>query len=149
MTTTPTSLRYECFIRTTPEALWAAITQPEHTQRYFFATSLKTTLQPRTPFVYTMPDGSLASDGEVIEVQPQQALAHSWIIRYDPSLSDETSVVRYLIEPRGGAVKLTVTHELDRAPKTAAHVATDSWGLILSGLKTLLETGKPLEVAMG
>jgi uncharacterized protein YndB with AHSA1/START domain len=146
---TPSTMNYEIFIRTTPQALWAAITRPEHTQKYFFGTSLKTTLQPRTPFIYNMPDGSLASDGEVIEAQPNQALAHTWVIRYDPSLSDEKSVVRYKIESRGAAVKLTVTHELDKAPKTAAHIATDSWGLILSGLKTLLETGKPLEVTMG
>ena len=148
-TETPSIMRHEFFIRTTPEALWAAITRPEQTQKYFFGTSVKSTLEPRSPFVYTMPDGSLASDGEVIEVQPEQALAHTWVIRYDPSLSDEKSVVRYRIEPRGAAVKLTVTHELERAPKTAAHVASDAWGLILSGLKTLLETGKPLEVTMG
>jgi uncharacterized protein YndB with AHSA1/START domain len=146
-TATAQSLSYEFFIRTTPEALWAAITRPEQTRRYFFGTSVKTTLQPRTPFAYTMPDGSLASDGELIEAQPGVALAHTWSIRYDPSLADETSVVRYRIEPRGGACKLTVTHELDRAPKTAAHIASDSWSLILSGLKTWLETGSSLEVA--
>ncbi|TMA23232.1 MAG: ATPase, partial [Deltaproteobacteria bacterium] len=63
---------------------------------------------------------------------------------YDPELSSESSRVTYLIEKRGEVCKLAVTHELADAPKTAKHVSKDGWTLILSTLKTLLETGEPM-----
>jgi uncharacterized protein YndB with AHSA1/START domain len=134
------------FVRATPAALWDAITRPEHTKRYFFGTSVESTLEPGTPFVYRMADGSLASEGEVIEIENHKRLVHNWLIRYDPSLSDESSKVSWVIEPRGDVCKLTVRHDMERAPKTAAHVGSESWPHILCGLKTLLETGSELGI---
>jgi uncharacterized protein YndB with AHSA1/START domain len=143
---TPVIQVYETFIRTTPEELWRALLDPEFTQKYFFGTLVKTEAKKGAAIVYTFPDGSPCVEGEILECDPPRTLSHTWIIRYSPELSDEKSVVTWTIEPRGECCKLTATHELTKAPKSAKHVATDGWSLILAGLKTLLETGKPLSV---
>jgi len=67
----------------------------------------------------------------------------TWQVLYDPELRDEHSRVTYEIDKRGDICKLTVTHQLERAPKTAKHVA-NGWGIVVAGLKTLLETGRPM-----
>ena len=86
-------------------------------------------------------------DGEVIEADPPRKLVTTWRAVYDPETAAEPhSRVTWEIEPAGEHVtKLTVIHdELEAAPKTAANVA-GGWSYILSGLKTLLETGSPLK----
>jgi len=70
-------------------------------------------------------------------------LVVTWQVLYDPELRDEHSRVTYEIDKRGDICKLTVTHQLERAPKTAKHVA-NGWGIVVAGLKTLLETGRPM-----
>lgn len=142
--TASTTQVYEVFIRTTPEKLWLALVDPEFTRQYFFGTLVRTTQVKGGPMVYTFPDGSPCVDGEILEAQPPHRLVHTWIVRYDPELATERSVVAWEIEQRGEVCKLTATHQLPAAPKTARHVASEGWSLVLSGLKTLLETGAPL-----
>jgi uncharacterized protein YndB with AHSA1/START domain len=139
---------YEVFIRTTPEKLWKALTEAEYTRQYFFGTNVATTARAGQPINYTFPDGSPCVDGTILEVEAPKRLVHTWKIRYDPEAAREQSKVTWLLEPRGEAVKLTATHELQGAPLTARNVGTNGWSLVLSGLKTLLETGKPLVVPM-
>jgi uncharacterized protein YndB with AHSA1/START domain len=143
-------LVYELFIRTTPEKVWQALTDADVTSRYFFGTRVRSSLERGSPFDYLMPDESLASSGTVVEVVPGKRLVHTWKIEYDPNLSDELSTITWLIEPRGAASKVTVMHDVAKAPKTAAHVGVgqDGWSVVLSGMKTLLETGTPLELPM-
>jgi uncharacterized protein YndB with AHSA1/START domain len=144
---TPVIQVYETFIRTASEELWRALLDPELTQKYFFGTLVRTEAKKGAAIIYTFPDGSPCIDGEILEYDPPRTLSHTWIIRYSPELAEEKSVVTWTIEPRGECCKLTVTHELSAAPKSAKHVATDGWSVVLSGLKTLLETGKPLAIA--
>jgi uncharacterized protein YndB with AHSA1/START domain len=85
-------------------------------------------------------------DGSVTEYDPPRRLVHSWLALFDPEQAAEpASRVTWEIEPQdGGYSRLTVTHdELEGAPKTAESVA-GGWMYVLSGLKTLLETGNPL-----
>lgn len=94
-------------------------------------------------------------DGEVIEADPPRKLVRTWRFLWDPELVAEgfSHVTWEIEEDDGGVTRLTVTHELDGAPKTAAQVASvarlheggGGWSWILSDLKTLLETGKALE----
>jgi uncharacterized protein YndB with AHSA1/START domain len=80
----------------------------------------------------------------ILESDPPRRLVHTWVIRYDASFSHETSRVTWQIEPRGANLcQLTLTHDVTDAPLTAPHV-TSGWPFILSGIKTLLETGEPL-----
>jgi uncharacterized protein YndB with AHSA1/START domain len=146
MTETTTQV-YQVFIKATPERIWDAITKPEFTAKYFYGSLVESTLEPGTPFRYTTADRSaVMADGTVVAADPPARLQLSWGATWDPEMAaEEPSRVTYEIEVQeGGFSKLTVTHDkLERSPKTAEGVA-GGWPFILSGLKTLIETGKPL-----
>jgi uncharacterized protein YndB with AHSA1/START domain len=135
---------YQLFIKATPERIWEALVDPELTSKYFYGSRITITPEGR---LSTSPDGSANwGDSEVLEWDPPRKLVHGWQSLYDPELAGEaTSRVTWEIEPQdGGMTKLTVVHDqLEGAPKTAESVA-GGWMFVLSGLKTLLETGKPL-----
>lgn len=141
-----TKLVYETYIRTTPAKLWSALTEPEFTRQYFHGTEIRSKLKKGEPFLSTAADGTKMVDGEVLECDPPHKLVHTWRVHYDPSMSHELSKVSYLIEQKGENCKLTVVHEVENAPLTAAQVK-GGWVPILASLKTLLETGKPLAFA--
>jgi uncharacterized protein YndB with AHSA1/START domain len=153
MTTTQqtTTQVYQIFIKATPQAIWDAITKPEFTTGYFFGAQVETTAEVGSPFRYHSPDrSSLWGDETVLESDPPRRLVVTWRSLYDPALAaEEPSRISWEIEPQdGGFCKLTVVHDkLDGAPKTAANVEGPGWMMVLSGLKTLLETGAPLKPA--
>jgi uncharacterized protein YndB with AHSA1/START domain len=141
--TAQTTQVYSLFIKATPEAIWDAITKPEFTKQYFYASKVEFANGRRRALG---PNGELWGDEEVLEEDPPRRLVHGWRGLYDPELAEEaTSRVTWEIEPQeGGVSRLTVIHDqLEGAPKTAESVA-GGWMFVLSGLKTLLETGKPL-----
>ena len=146
-TAVETTQVYQLFIKATPEAIWRALLEPEFTERYFYGTRIETTLKPGSPFVsHLASDGSTAVEGTVVEADPPRRLVHTWSAKYSEELAAEPpSRVTWEIEPQGGGVtRLTLVHDrLEGAPRTAESVA-GGWMFILSGLKTLLETGKPL-----
>ena len=139
---------YSVFIRATPEQVWDGITKPEFTTRYFYGTKIDSTFEPGAPYLSVAGDGGeTLVEGEVLESDPPRMLKHTWRALYDPETASEPhSRVTWEIEPQeGGVTKLTVTHDqLEAAPKTAVSVA-GGWSYVLSGLKTLLETGEPLQ----
>ena len=142
MTATTTQV-YTVFIKATPEQIWEAITTPEFTSKYFYAARIELTNGRRRAYG---PDGELWGDEAILEEDPPHRLVHGWKGLYDPELAEEApSRVTWEIEGQeGGVSRLTVTHDqLEGAPKTAESVA-GGWMYVLSGLKTLLETGKPL-----
>jgi uncharacterized protein YndB with AHSA1/START domain len=139
--TAQTTQVYSVFILATPEQIWDAITKSEFTQQYFFGARIDVRDGRRFSAI-----GDFSWDEEVFEADPPRKLVHGWTAGYDPDLSAEAeSRVTWEIEPQDdGVTKLTVVHDqLESAPKTAESVA-GGWMYVLSGLKTLLETGKPL-----
>jgi uncharacterized protein YndB with AHSA1/START domain len=139
--TTQTTQVYSVFIRATPEQVWDAITKAEFTQQYFYGARVEVRDGRRFSSI-----GETEWDEEVLEADPPRKLVHGWLSAYDPDLAaEDRSRVTWEIEPQdGGVTKLTVVHDqLEGAPKTAESVA-GGWMFVLSGLKTLLETGKPL-----
>jgi uncharacterized protein YndB with AHSA1/START domain len=141
--TAQTTQVYQLFIKATPERVWDAITKSEFTTRFFFASRIEMTDGRRRAYG---PNGELWGDSAILEEDPPRRLVHEWQGLYDPDLAAETtSRVTWEIEPQdGGITKLTLIHDhLEGAPKTAESVA-GGWMLVLSGLKTLLETGQPL-----
>ena len=143
---TPTQV-HQVFIRATPDQVWQAITQPEFTARYFFGSRVDTTGAAGAPIRHYAPDGTtLWGDDTILESDPPRRLVHTWRALYDSELAAEPpSRVTWEIEPQpGGVTKLTVVHDqLEASPRTAEHVA-GGWTFVISGLKTLLETGQPL-----
>lgn len=134
---------YQVFIKATPEQIWEAITKPEFTSKYFHGVTIDTTAEERRSYQ----GGELKNIAEVLEYEPRRRLVHSWISYYDPGMAaEEPSRVTWEIEPQeSGYALLTVTHDqLEGAPRTAESVSGAGWMLVLSGLKTLLETGEPL-----
>jgi uncharacterized protein YndB with AHSA1/START domain len=146
--TEQTTQVYAIFIRATPEKVWEAITKPEFTAQYFYGSVIDSTLEPGTPYLGFSADRSQQFvDGEVVDSDPPRLLRHTWRALYDEEMANEPhSQVTWEIEPQdGGFTKLTVVHDrLEASPKTAASVG-GGWPYVLSGLKSLLETGKPLE----
>lgn len=145
--TKETTQVYSVFIRATPEQVWDGITKPEFTARYFYGSVIDSSYEPGAPYAGWAEDRSVQYvDGEVLEADRPRKLVTTWRALYDPETAAEPhSRVTWEIEPAGEHVtKLTVIHdELEAAPKTAANVA-GGWSFVLSGLKTLLETGEPL-----
>jgi uncharacterized protein YndB with AHSA1/START domain len=146
--TEQTTQVYAIFIRATPEKVWEAITKPEFTAQYFYGSVIDSTLEPGTPYLGFSADRSQQFvDGEVVDSDPPRLLRHTWRALYDEDMANEPhSQVTWEIEPQdGGFTRLTVVHDrLEASPKTAASVG-GGWPYVLSGLKSLLETGKPLE----
>jgi uncharacterized protein YndB with AHSA1/START domain len=138
---------YQVYIKASPEQIWDAITKPEFTARYFFGSRVETTGEAGTAIRHLAPDSDeVWGDDAILESDPPRKLVHTWSSLYNPELAAEPrSRITWEIEPQpGGVSRLTVVHdELEHSPKTAASVA-GGWMFVLSGLKTLLETGEPL-----
>jgi uncharacterized protein YndB with AHSA1/START domain len=140
--TSQTTQVYNVYILATPEQIWDAITKPEFTERYFHGVRVEVRDGRRFSAV-----GDTKWDEEVLEEDPPRRLVHRWISSYDEEMAaEEPSRVTWEIEPQeGGTTLLTVVHDrLEGAPKTAESVSGTGWMFVLSGLKTLLETGEPL-----
>lgn len=138
---------YELYIRTTPETLWRAITSAEWTRQYFYGTSVESDWSEGSPIVYRNSDGTIALEGRIIEAIPDRRLVTTFSMTHHPEGKHEPpSQVTWDIESRGPTCKLTVTHD-GFASETVTYRETRSgWNPVLSGLKTLLETGEPLEI---
>jgi uncharacterized protein YndB with AHSA1/START domain len=146
MTTTvaQTTQVYQVFIKATPEQIWDAITKPEWTARYFHGARI--TVVPEG-YRSLGPNDEVWGDTTVAEFDPPRRLVHGWRSLYDPELAaeEESRVTWEIEEQAGGYCLLTVVHDqLEAAPKTAESVSGAGWMMVLSGLKTLLETGEPL-----
>jgi uncharacterized protein YndB with AHSA1/START domain len=138
---------YQIVIRATLQQIWDAITQPEFTRQYFHGARVNTTAEAGTSIRYYSPDGDLWGDDKVLESDPPHRLVVTWRSLWDADLAAEpASRVTWLIEGQdAGICLLTVTHDqLDDSPKTADAVSGQGWMFVLSGMKTLLETGAPM-----
>ena len=124
--------------------MWQAITDSEFTRRYYYGNEVISDWKPGSPLVYRNPDGTDAIRCEVIETDPPRRLVHSF---HFPEADESPSRVTWTIERRGAASLLVLTHEeFDGETQTYRSVA-HGWVPILSGLKTLLETGEALEIS--
>jgi uncharacterized protein YndB with AHSA1/START domain len=150
---------YQVYIKATPEAIWDAITKSEWTEKYGYRGRVDYELRAggayrahATADMLAMGAPEVVIEGEVLEADLPRKLVHTWKALFDPQIAAEavTRVTWATEEAEGGGTKLTLTHELDGAPVTATLVngavpnMGGGWPYVLSDLKTLLETGKPL-----
>jgi DNA-binding transcriptional ArsR family regulator/uncharacterized protein YndB with AHSA1/START domain len=136
---------FAVFVKATAERIWEAITSSEFTTKYYFASTVESDWTPGAPYTYRI-EGKPAVVGEVIEAQPPERLVCSFDARWDEEVApDAPSRITWTIEQAGPDVcKLTVVHDGFVARNATYTQVGEGMTLILSGLKTLLETGKPL-----
>jgi uncharacterized protein YndB with AHSA1/START domain len=135
---------FEIYIKTTPERLWEAITDSEMRQVYTFGVGITSDWTPGSRYEAVHPQAGITiSEGENLEVDPPRRLVQSFNALWSDDVKAEpTSRVTWEIEPIGDSCRLTVTH--DQLREDANDEIYGGWPQILSGLKTLLETGQPL-----
>ena len=141
---------YSVYIKASPERIWRAITEGDETVRYYFETRVASTWEVGAAITYAYPDGSIAADGEVLEIAPGRRVAMTFHPRWTAEIEAEGPVrMTWAIEPGdepSAPTRLVVT----TAMVPGSRIETEFTGgieLIVSGVKTLLETGEPLAVA--
>ena len=139
---------YVIYIASTPEKIWQALTDPAFTRQYFGGFSIE--VEPRTggAFCLREPDGSVHMSGRVVEWSPPRRFSCTWTVEGMEGFNElPPSLVTYEIERSGGSVKLTMTEASDwDVPDEILAGGRSGWPAILSSLKSVLETGKPLDV---
>lgn len=139
---------FEVYIKTTPERLWQAITDGEMTQQYYFQTRVVSDWTPGSTYRYLNGDGSTLVEGKVVEADQPRRLVTTFQTMWRPEAETKrVSTVTYEIEPKGSVCKLTLLHDDLQEHGEIARGLISGWSEILSGLKTLLETGQPLPIA--
>jgi uncharacterized protein YndB with AHSA1/START domain len=134
---------YVTFIRTTPQKLWSALTDPEFTRQYWFGMHQDSAWKAGASWRLLFPDGRVADTGEVVEIDPPRRLVLKWHNEFRPELKSEGySRCTIELERVDDAVKLSITHEMDRAESKLIDAVSGGWPQILSNLKSLLETGE-------
>ena len=138
---------FEIEIKTTPEALWQAITDPDVTQRYYHESRIVSDWEVGSIYRYVQPDDSVGIEGVVLEIDPPKRLVQTFSMRFRPELrADRPSRITWEIEQMGEVCKLTVVHDdFDGETETYKTVASPGGKRsILASMKSLLETGVPL-----
>ncbi|MDX6669243.1 MAG: hypothetical protein QOK04_2623 [Solirubrobacteraceae bacterium] len=135
---------FETYIKTTPERLWEAITDPAMRARYSFGVRTDSDWAPGSPYKASVPGVIEIAEGENVEVDPPRRLVQSFRALWTEEVKDAgISRVTWEIEPVGSSCRLRVTH--DELADDANSELYGGWPMILSGLKTLLETGELLD----
>lgn len=133
---------YVTYIRTTPDELWAALTDVEFMKQYWFGMHCESAWTPGSPWKMVSPDGGITDAGEIVEAEPPRRLVIRWQHQMRPELKAEgASLCTIEIEPSGEAVKLSITHSMERDPSKLIAAVSGGWPQILSNLKSIMETG--------
>jgi uncharacterized protein YndB with AHSA1/START domain len=144
---TSESTVYVTYIKVSAEKVWEALTAPAFTEKFFFGMAVESDWRQGSPWVLKSPDGAVNVEGVVREANRPHRLVVTWNVPH-PEQKFPECIVTYDIAPEGdGAVRLTMT-EAHPTPIPRAWLAggREGWPKILSGLKTLLETGAPLNI---
>ena len=136
------SFLYVTYIRTTPERLWSALTSPEFARQYWHGAYPEADWKVGGRWKLIFSDGRVADTGEIVACEPNRRLGIRWRNEFMPDLKAEGwSLCTMEIEPVDDAVKLTVTHSMEREGSKFIDAVSNGWPQILSNLKSLLETG--------
>ncbi|MDE2235046.1 MAG: SRPBCC family protein [Gammaproteobacteria bacterium] len=137
-----TTFVYVTYIRTTPEKLWSALTKREFQEQYWFGMHCESRWTAGSPWQLVSGDGQVFDAGEIVEALPPKRLVIRWQHQNKPELKAEgASLCRMELETTNSAVKLTITHSIEREPSRLIEAVSGGWPKVLSNLKSLLETG--------
>jgi len=133
---------YATYIRTTPEKLWSALTDADFIEQYWFGMHCECEWTAGSSWKLVSGDGVLFDAGEIVEADPPRRLVIRWQHQNRPELKAEgPSLCTIELEPTGTAVKLTITHTIEREGSKLIEAVSGGWPKVLSNLKSLLESG--------
>ncbi|VIO68914.1 hypothetical protein CI1B_24480 [Bradyrhizobium ivorense] len=139
---------YVTYIETTAEKLWDALTRSEFTRQYWFDTELKSDWKVGSSLALVM-SGTITDTGEILEADRPRRLSYTFKHEADPEMRKEPATkVVFTLEPHGKIVKLIVTHEGFGVGSKLLDGISKGWPAILSGLKSLLETGRAAAIPL-
>jgi uncharacterized protein YndB with AHSA1/START domain len=133
---------YVSYIRTTPEKLWSALTDAEFMKQYWFGVHSESQWTAGSTWKSVSPQGQILDAGEIVEAERPRRLVIRWQHQDKPELKAEgQSLCTIELEPGGTAVKLSITHTIEREPSKLIEAVSGGWPKVISNLKSLLETG--------
>ncbi len=133
---------YVTYIRTTPQKLWSALTDAEYMKQYWFGVHCESHWTAGSPWEMVSTDGQISDSGTIVASEPPRRLVIRWQHQSKPELKAEgESLCTMELEPTGAAVKLSITHTIERDPSKFFTAVSGGWPKIISNLKSLLETG--------
>ena len=141
------SFVYVTYIVAPAEQVWRALTDGDFTRQYFFGRCMQSDWKVGADWALVMEDGRVDCAGKVLECEPPRWLAISWRVEWLEEFRKlPEAIVSFDIEPMGAVVRLTVTQLTGPIDEKFLEGGRQGWPMILSGLKSLLETGKPLNI---
>ena len=145
----PPDVVYNIFIRTTAQKVWDALTHSEFTTQYFFGRTVESDWKKGSSWKLLFPDGRTDVEGVVLESDARRLLKVTWRVDWldEPKLGH--ALITYEIQQHGEIVQLTMTQHIESAiPRKYIKAGQMGWGAIFSSLKSMLETGKALDIQM-
>jgi uncharacterized protein YndB with AHSA1/START domain len=137
---------YVTYIATTPDKLWRALTDAAFTRQYWMDCELISDWKVGSPMTMKR-YGEVKNECVILESDPPRRMSYNWHSVFDPDMKKEKpSRVTYVLEPQGKTVKLTVTHENFADDSKTLPSISFGWPMVLSNLKSVLETGHPLPI---
>ena len=139
---------YVTFIASTPEKVWHALTDPEFTRQYWFGGSITSDWRAGSPVQFIAKDGGIGWQGEVLEADEPRILSYTFHMQIsDDHKAESPSRITFELEDAQGIVKLTLTHDRLQPGSKTFETTHYGWPAIMSSLKSLIETGRPLPFA--
>jgi uncharacterized protein YndB with AHSA1/START domain len=133
---------YVTYIRTTADKLWSALTDAEFITQYWFGMHCECRFTAGSAWKLVSGDGQIYDAGEIVEAEPPRRLVIRWQHQNKPELKAEgASLCTMVLEPSGTAVKLSITHTIERDHSKLIEAVSGGWPKVVSNLKSLLETG--------
>ena len=133
---------YVTYIRTTADKLWSALTDAEFMKQYWFGMHCESQWKPGSQWKLVSGNGVIFDAGEIVEAEPRRRLVIRWRHQNKPELKAEgDSLCTIELEPSGTAMKLSITHTIERESSKLIEAVSGGWPKIISNLKSLLETG--------
>jgi uncharacterized protein YndB with AHSA1/START domain len=133
---------YVTYIRTTPQKLWSALTDAECMKQYWLGVHCQSQWTAGSSWKLVYPDGRITDAGEIVEAEPPRRLVIRWQHEDRPQLKAEgESLCTMELGSSGPAVKLSITHTVEREPSNFIAAMSGAWPMVFSNLKSLLETG--------
>ena len=134
---------YVTFIRTTPARLWETLTDSQFVRKYWFGVNIECGWEKGSPWKMLFPDGRVADMGAILDIEPPRRMVIRWQNEWKPEFKAEGPTRCTMeLEPVDHAVKLTITHEIDRRESELIKAVSGAWPITISNLKSLLETGE-------